>query len=136
MFGIFGIISEKIVNNKSGNHNNLCLLVLAWTAPRSSKQQPKFFSVLVYWSARDVFVLVTVLQFWIVKKLSKNAILHYISGNFPEVLPDVLVFFEILQLWLNPFKLLIYEFIFCMKFASFWYIRHLWWLDELLKRVS
>ena len=94
MFGIFGIISEKIINNKSGNHNNLCLLVLAWTAPRSSKQQPKIFLVHVYWSARDVFVLVTVLQFWIVKKLSKNAILHYISGNFHEVLPDVSVFLK------------------------------------------
>ena len=50
--------------------------------------------MLVYWSARDVFVLVTVLQFWIVKKLSKNAILHYISGNFHEVLPDFLVFLK------------------------------------------
>ena len=48
-FGFFRKILEKIVNNKSGNHNNLCLLVLAWTAPRSSKQRQNLFLVLVNW---------------------------------------------------------------------------------------
>ena len=33
--------------------------------------------------------------FWILKKFHKNAILHYKSGNFHEVLPDILVFLKI-----------------------------------------
>ena len=41
-----------------------------------------------------VFVLVTVLQFWIYKKFLKNAILHLQSGNFRVVLPDILVFLK------------------------------------------
>ena len=70
----------------------------AWAATLSSKQGQNYFCQgkwLQRVSVGDViFVFMTVLHFWIVKKFCKNANLHFISGNFHEVLPDFFVFLK------------------------------------------